>query len=140
MAKSKELYVRLGLKETATDNEIRGAYTTLINGLAPDSSDYLRLTEAYDILSNINYRAEYDVTGKIPKLKNSGNKQHTSKLSTETLITIRKALNTIFLIGTVITVILYILKMNGHSGVPFFAVGITALIVKIIEFILRLLF
>ncbi|MBQ5663477.1 MAG: hypothetical protein IIV19_03485 [Bacteroidaceae bacterium] len=47
---------------------------------------------------------------------------------------IRYILNTLFLIGTVVTVILY---FAVDSREPFFYAGVTALTLKMAEFILR---
>lgn len=137
MAKTKVLYERLNLTETATEEQISNAYIELTKKFAPDSKEYIKLTEAYEVLKDVSLRAKYDVTGKIPNLRN-GNKS--SVMNAEALMKTRKVLNTVFLIGTLLTAILYILKINGHADVPFFAVGIASLAIKIIEFILRLIF
>ncbi|MBQ7361493.1 MAG: hypothetical protein IJW68_03260 [Bacteroidaceae bacterium] len=52
----------------------------------------------------------------------------------DTIYKIRYVLNTLFLIGAVVTVILYI---TVDSREPFFYAGITSLTLKMAEFILR---
>lgn len=47
---------------------------------------------------------------------------------------IRYTLNTLFLIGTVVTVVLY---FAVESREPFFYAGVTSLTIKMAEFILR---
>lgn len=133
MAKNSVLYNRLGIDESATDSQIKEAYDNLIASCPASSAAYKEIEEAYAVLSNIEQRAKYDVTG---EYKHKGNAK---KLSLGSIDTVRKVLNTIFMIGAVVTIILYFTKTENQGSSAFFIVGISSLVVKIVEFILRLL-
>ncbi|TMR99609.1 hypothetical protein EJK15_06950 [Nonomuraea basaltis] len=69
-----ELYERLGVARTATQQEIKSAYRRLARELHPDvnpdpavAERFKRVTEAYDVLSNPGRRATYDLTGRGPR-------------------------------------------------------------------------
>lgn len=57
---------------------------------------------------------------------------------TENIMRTRQILNTLFMLGALITIILYF--AFPENKVPFFSVGCAALILKIVEFILRFMF
>lgn len=75
MAKN-ELYARLGLSETASDKEIQDAYQRLVADCDSTSERYSYLTEAYDILSDVEKRAYYDIRGKKPSVKEKKRFRH----------------------------------------------------------------
>ena len=134
MASNKELYNRLGVDETASDAEIKSAYERLISLTPKTDPKYAGIEEAYVILSDLESRAAYDVTGKKPR---KGSSRHrTSSGGTEKA---RYALNTLFLAGSVVTIVFFILQWSGAvSTTPFYwACGIS-LLIKISEYILRL--
>lgn len=128
----KELYDILGVDETASDSQIKEAYNRLI----AENPDDARITEAYTVLSDMDSRAAYDVTGKIrtaPRRKpRAGNSDNIQKA--------RYALNTLFLAGAAVTTILFILQWSGSLGsTPFYIACVISLIIKVAEYILRLI-
>ena len=133
MATDKELYTVLGVDESASDTEIKSAYERLIAENPEGSPLYPRIVEAYTVLSDMDSRAAYDVTGKIRK---SGIRKHRDGSGTEKA---RYALNTLFLAGAAVTTVLFILHMSGAMGtLPFYIACGTSLLIKISEYILRL--
>jgi DnaJ homolog subfamily C member 9 len=77
--KSRELYKVLGLTSDATERDIRRAYCRLSIQLHPDKCTRLsqedqenakvrfrEVCDAYTILGNLEYRKQYDETGRIP--------------------------------------------------------------------------
>ena len=135
MKETKELYQILEVDETASYAEINAAYKRLTAQIPETDSKHARLVEAYNILSDLDSRAEYDVTGKIKK----NSKRSSTSRSTGHIEKARYILNTIFLAGAAVTTIFFILQWSGAlSTSPFYwACGIS-LIIKISEFILRL--
>ncbi len=133
MATDKELYTVLGVDESASDTEIKSAYERLIAENPEGSPLYPRIVEAYTVLSDMDSRAAYDVTGKIRK---SGIRKHRDGSGTEKA---RYALNTLFLAGAAVTTVLFILHMSGAMGtLPFYIACGVSLLIKISEYILRL--
>lgn len=71
------LYDTLGVPPTAAQEEIKKAYRKLAkehhpdtNGSTPEAEERFKLiTQAYTILKDKGLRAEYDLTGKIPNIK-----------------------------------------------------------------------
>jgi len=70
MAKGKDYYDVLGVPRTASTDEIRGAWRTLVRQYHPDVSDepdaedrFNEVQEAYDVLSDDEKRASYDRFG-----------------------------------------------------------------------------
>ncbi|WP_431897859.1 J domain-containing protein [Nonomuraea sp. bgisy101] len=68
------LYAALDVSPTATPEEIRTAYRRLARQLHPDLNPaddarerFKAVTEAYDVLSNPDTRAAYDLTGRRPR-------------------------------------------------------------------------
>ena len=130
MSSNKELYTILGVDRTASDEEIRSAYEKLIS----DTPDHDRIVQAYTVLSDIEKRARYDITGKV-RLKRSRNRSGSKGLERT-----RYALNTLFLAGAAVTTVLFILQMSGAlSTTPFYVACGISLLVKISEYILRLI-
>lgn len=134
MAKNRVLYDRLGIDENATDTQIREAYDKAIAACPPSSALYTEIEEAYAVLGNIEKRAKYDITGEYSRKRGSRN-----RASLDSIGKARKILNTIFMIGAVATILLYFMKTEDHFSSAFFIVGISSLVIKIVEFILRLL-
>jgi curved DNA-binding protein CbpA len=135
MASNKELYNILGVDCTATDAQIRSAYEQLIAANPQGTPGYDRIAQAYAVLSDMDSRAAYDITGKV---KNAPKRRHRS--SANGIEKARYTLNTLFLAGAAITTILFILQLSGTlTTVPFYwACGIS-LLIKIAEYILRLI-
>jgi len=134
---TKELYRRLQLDETASDKDIEAAYTRLKDGLSEDSPLYKELTQAYDVLSDINRRASYDITGKV-----QGTKVRRRRVTTATsgkIQNVRQTLNSIFMLGAVASVILYVMYLSGSDVKPFLWVCGISLAIKIAEYILRII-
>ncbi len=136
MSQNKELYTVLGVDESASDAEIKAAYENLI-ALNPQGSPlYPRIVEAYTILSDMDSRAAYDLTGKIRK---GGIRKHRDGRSDRTEKA-RYALNTLFLAGAAVTTVLFILQLGGAIGsLPFYIACGASLLIKIAEYILRLI-
>ena len=135
MASNKELYDILGVDQSASDAEIKAAYDRLIADNPEGSPLYPRIVEAYTILSDMDSRAAYDVTGKVRK---SGVRRHRNDNSSGTEKA-RYALNTLFLAGAAVTTILFILQLSGAIGtLPFYIACGISLLIKIAEYILRL--
>ena len=94
------------------------------------------IEQAYSILSDMDRRAAYDVTGKVrsgvKRKHRSGDASSTEKA--------RYILNTLFLAGAAVTTVLFILQLSGSlTTTPFYwACGIS-LLIKIAEYILRLI-
>lgn len=134
MSSNKELYTILGVDRTASDEEIRSAYEKLISETPENTPDHDRIVQAYTVLSNIEKRARYDITGKV-RLKRSRNRSGSKGLERT-----RYALNTLFLAGAAVTTVLFILQMSGAlSTTPFYVACGISLLVKISEYILRLI-
>lgn len=135
MASNKELYTILGVDETASDAEIRSAYEHLISENPEGTARHADIVKAYTVLSDIEKRAVYDVTGKVKSERrirthsNDGNRVEKA----------RYILNTLFLIGAAITTICFILQWSGFwSTTPFYWSCGTSLVIKVAEYILRL--
>lgn len=134
MSSNKELYTILGVDRTASDEEIRSAYEKLISETPENTPDHDRIVQAYTVLSDIEKRARYDITGKV-RLKRSRNRSGSKELERT-----RYALNTLFLAGAAVTTVLFILQMSGAlSTTPFYVACGISLLVKISEYILRLI-
>ena len=134
MAKNRILYDRLGVDVDASSSQINEAYDRLIFDCEPLTPEYNEIEEAYAVLSNLEARAKYDITGKFSNKK--GRKDGSALKSVDK---IRKILNTVFMIGAVATIVLYFMKTEDRLNTAFFTVGISSLVIKIVEFILRLL-
>ena len=136
MASTKELYSILGVDETASDAEIRSAYEHLIADTPEGTPEYDSITHAYSVLSDMDKRAMYDVTGKVKggirhsSTSGRGNKKQKA----------RSILNTLFLAGAAVTTICFILQWSGAMGTtPFYWTCGISLLLKIAEYILRLI-
>lgn len=94
----KDYYLILGVSKTATDAEIKSAYRTLTLKFHPDRNpnnqlakeQFLLINEAYDVLSNLNSRRNYDLkictprANKRPTVQtNAPSKSKKNKLSPE---------------------------------------------------------
>lgn len=136
MSQNKELYTVLGVDQSASDAEIKAAYESLIARNPQGSPLYPRIVEAYTILSDMDSRAAYDLTGKIRK---GGIRRHRDGRFDRTEKA-RYALNTLFLAGAAVTTVLFILRLGGAIGsLPFYIACGTSLLIKIAEYILRLI-
>lgn len=131
----KKLYSVLEIDETASQAEIQSAYERLIKENPEGSPRYSQILQAYTVLSDMDSRAEYDITGKIAK---SGNRRHRPDHN-DSKEKARYILNTLFLAGAAVTTILFILQWSGSLGTaPFYWACGTSLLIKIAEYILRL--
>ena len=135
MAKEKDLYRILGLDESATDAQITDAYKKLSGNLADGSSDRQRLDYAYSILSDIEKRARYDITGKA-SIK-TARKRRTSQPGRRDKV--RQTLNTLFLAGAAVTTVLFIMQYCGTGTTPFYIACGISLLLKLTEYLLRLI-
>jgi tetratricopeptide (TPR) repeat protein len=68
MNATKNHYETLGIAKTATNEEIKRAYYGLVRQYAPDRSpeEFKKINAAYEVLSDSNRRAEYDLIGELP--------------------------------------------------------------------------
>lgn len=136
MSSNKELYTVLGVDPSASDAEIKSAYEHLIADNPEGTPMYAHITEAYKVLSDMDSRAAYDVTGKV----RSGIKRKRSTSDSGKIEKARYALNTLFLAGAAITTVLFILQWSGALGtVPFYIACGISMLLKIAEYILRLI-
>ncbi|MCQ2126178.1 MAG: J domain-containing protein [Bacteroidaceae bacterium] len=141
---AKELYSRLGLDENATESEIRSAYERLSsacssgNGLtdAGSTERYRLLTEAYEVLSDMDRRAAYDICGKDRKQRN---RKRTAGNGPSSMVRARSILNTVFLCGAVISTVLFVTYLSGSNPMPFYIACGISLVIKIAEYIIRLI-
>lgn len=136
MASNKELYNILGIDQSASEAEIQSAYEHLIADNPEGTPMHDSIVQAYKVLSDMDSRALYDVTGKVNK---SGKHMHRSG-QTDRKEKARYTLNTLFLAGAAVTTVFFILQWSGAvSTAPFYwACGIS-LLIKISEFILRII-
>lgn len=136
MASTKELYSILGVDKTASDAEIRSAYQHLIAENPEGTPEYDSITHAYSVLSDMDKRAMYDVTGKVKGgIRRSSTSGRSNKIQKA-----RSILNTLFLAGAAVTTICFILQWNGAMGTtPFYWTCGISLLLKIAEYILRLI-
>lgn len=136
MSSNKELYNILGVDPSASDTQIRSAYERMIADNPEGTPMHKSIVQAYTILSDMDSRAAYDITGKV----RSGVKRRHRLNETSGTEKARYILNTLFLAGAAVTTVLFILQMSGSlTTTPFyFACGIS-LLIKIAEYILRLI-
>lgn len=138
---TKDLYTYLGIDDSASGKEIEDAYQSLSRQFGPESGNtdaeakekFKKISEAYFVLSDINRRAEYDVRGKISR-KGAAHKS-TDGLS---ILRTREIINRIFLCGAVASAVLFVIYISGGSPIPFYYVCGASLLLKIVEYILRL--
>lgn len=80
-------------------------------------------------------RAYYDVHGRIP-----AKKVHEKKSATDDrqILKVRKTLNSIFLLGAVVSLVFFVLQYAGCSVMPFYLACGTSMLIKIAEYVLRL--
>lgn len=135
MSQNKELYDILGVDPSASDSEIRQAYERLI-AQAPEGSDRNeQITRAYTILSDMDSRAAYDITGKVRKAPSRVRKSNRLNGTEKS----RYVLNTLFLVGAAVTTVLFILNWShAIPSTPFYWACGASLVIKIAEYILRL--
>lgn len=134
---SVNLYTILGVDKYASQEQIDAAYNALKSSAVAGGELAGNLELAYSVLGNIERRAYYDVYGRIPKNKQAerrGSKtEHYGKMSE-----IRKMLNMVFLFGSVISIVLFIVYITGGSPVPFYWACGASLVIKITEYVARL--
>ena len=116
MADNKKLYQTLGIDPSASQQEIESAYQHLIAKYNQSDPEYDRLVQAYTVLSNMETRA---------------NKEKKEK--------VRYTLNTLFLAGAAVTTILFILQWSGMSTTPFYCACVISILIKLSEYLIRLL-
>lgn len=134
MARQKELYSILGIDDSASDKEIQDAYDRLISSCPENVPEHARIVQAYSILSDMDKRAQYDITGKV-----SNRTRRRNTTSSNGLEKARYTLNTLFLAGAAITTVMFILQWCGFSTTPFYwACGIS-IVIKVAEYIIRLI-
>lgn len=136
MASGKELYTVLGVDPTASETEIKAAYEHLISNNPEGTANHDSIVHAYTVLSDMDSRALYDVTGKVNgKKKRKRTSEHTDRREKA-----RYALNTLFLAGAAVTTVFFFLQWSGAvSTTPFYWACSVSLLIKISEFILRLI-
>ena len=134
MVKDDRLYRLLEVDESASDSEIAAAFERLKAQYPETDPHRAQIEYAYSVLSDISKRAEYDITGK------TGSKTRRSRGgSNRNLDKARSILNTVFLLGAAVTAVLFLLQFSGYSTTPFYwACGIS-LVIKLTEYILRLI-
>lgn len=134
---SVNLYNILGVDKYASHEQIDAAYSALKNNAETNGEPTDSLEKAYSVLGNVESRAYYDVYGRIPKSKKSKRRgsgaDHNVRINS-----IRKTLNMIFLFGSVISVVLFIVYITGGSPIPFYWACGTSLLIKIAEYASRL--
>lgn len=134
MAKDTNLYSILGLDKDATEKDIVEAYSRLLEDSGKSDSEKKDIEHAYSVLSDMEKRARYDITGKA-----DAKPLHHRSVPAGRMDKARYILNTLFLAGAVITTVLFILQWCGAGTTPFYwACGIS-IIIKIAEYILRLI-
>lgn len=136
MASTKELYKILGVDESASDTEIKSAYEHLVARNPEGTPMYDSIVQAYKVLSDMDSRAMYDVTGKV----RNGGRIRTHSGHGDNIQKARNVLNTVFLAGAAVTTICFIMHWAGNwSAVPFYCTCGVSLLIKISEYILRLI-
>ena len=136
MSSNQELYNILGVDPSASDVQIRSAYERLVADNPEGTPMHERIVQAYTVLSDIESRALYDVKGKIGKsVKRVRRTDQTDRRQKA-----RYTLNTLFLAGAAVTTVLFILQWSGAIGSgPFYWACSISMLIKISEFILRLI-
>ena len=135
MASTKELYTVLGVDETASDAEIKSAYERLIAENPEGSPKFASISQAYAVLSDMDRRAAYDVTGKYKAVR----RHRTSPEDGSRILKVRSTLNSLFLAGAAVTTVCFIMHWGGSwSAVPFYWTCGVSLLLKVAEYILRL--
>lgn len=136
MTAPKELYTVLGVDESASDAEIRSAYNHLIADAPEGTPRRASIEQAYAVLSDMDRRAMYDVTGKV----GHGVRRTRRADAYDRRAKARYTLNTIFLAGAAVAVICFVLHWSGAwSTTPFYWTCGAALLIKIAEYILRII-
>ena len=136
MTVHRELYDVLGVEPSASDAEIKAAFDRLAADNPEGSDMHSRIVQAYTVLSDMDSRAAYDITGKVAK---GGVRRHRSA-DPGRKERIRYGLNTLFLAGAAVTTVLFILQMIGSIGtLPFYIACGVSLLIKIAEYIIRLI-
>ena len=134
MAKDRNLYSILGLEENATEKEIADAYSRLKESHGQSDSEIQAIEHAYSVLSDMEKRARYDITGKA-----DGKPLHRRSVPTGRIDKARNILNTLFLAGAAVTTVFFILQWCGAGTTPFYwACGIS-ITIKLAEYLLRLI-
>lgn len=136
MASNSELYNILGVDQSASDAQIRSAYERMVAEHPEGTPMHERIVQAYDVLSDMERRALYDVTGKYGKSR----KRIRRTVQTDRKQKVRYTLNTLFLAGAAVTTVLFILQWSGAIGTaPFYWACSISMLIKISEFIVRLI-
>lgn len=134
---SVNLYNILGVDKYASQEQIDSAYSALKDSACSDGKTLDDLEKAYSVLGNVENRAYYDVYGRAPKIKKSkragSGADHYARMNS-----VRKTLNTVFLFGSVVSIVLFVLYITGGSPVPFYWACGASLLIKIAEYAARL--
>lgn len=126
----------MGVDPLASETEIKTAYEHLIADNPEGTPLHSRIVEAYTVLSDMDSRAEYDIKGKVRHSR----KLRRSPSHSDGVEKARYTLNTLFLAGAAVTTVLFILHMSGNlSTMPFYIACGISLLLKISEYILRLI-
>ena len=140
---ARDYYSILGLDESATESEIESAYKRLSAGCSPENGHtdseskkiYDSITEAYQVLSDMDRRAAYDIRGEVSGIK----RRKGSAAATSPVIKAREILNKVFLCGAAVSAILFVIYLTGYSPLPFYIVCGISLFLKVTEYLLRLI-
>lgn len=136
MAAKGSLYSLLGVDKSASESEIQAAYERLVIENPEGTPLHSQIVQAYTILSQIESRAQYDITGKTSLSQKRLRRSHTAGKRDR----IRQTLNTLFLAGAAVTTICFVLQLSGAiSTTPFYWTCGAALLIKISEYIIRLI-
>lgn len=130
---ARSLYDILGVTEIASEKEISDAFATLTKDLSEDDAQYQELRNAYEVLSDMDRRARYDIQGKT----STGRRRH--KSSSDGILKARNILNTLFLAAAAVTTVLFLLQWAGYSTTPFYISCSIAMVLKVAEYIMRLI-
>lgn len=132
---ARSLYDILGVSEIASEKEISDAFVALTQDLSQDDARYIELRNAYDVLIDMDRRARYDIQGK-STIKRRSRRGSSSSAGIQKA---RYILNTVFLAAAAVTTILFLLQWTGFSTTPFYISCIFAIVIKVAEYILRLI-
>lgn len=132
---ARSLYDILGVSDSASEKEISEAFEALAKDLSADDASYREIKNAYDILSDMNRRARYDIQGKV----SVGQRRRRGSGTGNRMAKARYILNSVFLAAAAVTTVLFLLQWSGFSTTPFYISCSIAILLKVAEYILRLI-